>query len=113
MKKAQTLSINTIIVSVIALIILVVLVAIFTGRFAEIDPCKSNPNGEDCICEGYEYKDPVLRAMLESEISHYCVHLPDIFTASDVASGMCLAQHLSQPSLRDGVWLIEPDVGRA
>ncbi|MBI4439385.1 hypothetical protein HY638_00265 [Candidatus Woesearchaeota archaeon] len=37
MKKAQSISINTIIVAAIALIVLVVLVAIFTGRLGDFN----------------------------------------------------------------------------
>jgi len=48
-KKAQTLSINTIIIAAIALIVLVFLIAIFTGRFSEEYFCKQNP--EQCVCE--------------------------------------------------------------
>ena len=37
MKKAQSISINTIIVAAIALIVLVVLIAIFTGRLGDFN----------------------------------------------------------------------------
>ena len=65
-KKAQGISINTIIIAAIALIVLVIIVAIFTGRLGEFSfgvancedkggTCTSyNPNQETAasVCEG-------------------------------------------------------------
>ncbi len=52
-KKSQELSINTIIVAAIALIVLIILVALFTGRFDAFYGkqyyCKQNP--DECVCE--------------------------------------------------------------
>ena len=55
-KKGQGLSINAIIVAAIALIVLVVLVAVFTGRFggfiSEVDRCKGSCVDSDLDCGG-------------------------------------------------------------
>ena len=52
-KKAQGLSVNTIIIAAIALIVLVVLIAVFTGRFGifskSLGSCETN--GGQCLPE--------------------------------------------------------------
>ena len=55
-KKSQGISLNTIIIAAIALIVLVVLVAIFTGRMGltvkEIDKCKGSCVSTSDECQG-------------------------------------------------------------
>ena len=55
-KKSQGLSINVLIITAIALIVLVVLIAIFTGRLGGFDSdeffCQQNL--DECVCEEWE-----------------------------------------------------------
>jgi hypothetical protein len=52
-KKAQGISINTIIIAAIALIVLVVLVAIFTGRLGGFSLGVANCEDKGGTCESY------------------------------------------------------------
>ncbi|MAE42763.1 hypothetical protein CMO93_03255 [Candidatus Woesearchaeota archaeon] len=56
-KKAQGLSINTIIVAAIALIVLVVLVAIFTGRLGSFSKGLGEVTNCDQICKARGYDE--------------------------------------------------------
>lgn len=62
-KKSQGLSINAIIIAAIALIVLVVLVAVFTGRFSgfvsQVERCKGTCVDTQADCAGtYDRVDP-------------------------------------------------------
>jgi len=65
-KKSQGLSVNTIIIAAIALIVLVVLIAIFTGRFGifskSLDEigniCKLPGTNRECCSTGNTLPDP-------------------------------------------------------
>jgi len=50
-KKAQGLSVNTIIIAAIALIVLVVLIAVFTGRFGIFSKSLNECPGNRCMSE--------------------------------------------------------------
>ena len=57
MKKAQGISINTIIISAIALIVLVVLIAIFTGRIGIWGQQVDDTSQVSCVSVGGEVVD--------------------------------------------------------
>jgi len=79
-KKAQGLSINTIIISVIALVVLVVLVAIFTGKLGlfskglgEVTTCEQACQARGLTVTETENDENILRGAKDSNgVQCYC-----------------------------------------
>ena len=89
-KKAQGLSMNVIIIAAIALIVLVVMVAIFTGRMGnfarETDSCERNKG----MC--LDASDPLACiGTYDSKISKPCYKLENSKTVVDTDKMCCIS----------------------
>ncbi len=80
MKKAQGISINTIIIAAIALIVLVVLIAIFTGRIGiwgqgiddATNPTCENDDRESKLAQDCDVLDTVFGKFNDVESGYVC-----------------------------------------
>ena len=91
-KKAQGMSLNTVIIAIIVLVVLVVLVMIFTGYFGKIfTPSVSScaTQGGSCVASAADCKGAFNEQEGKYVVTKDCKNTDPTKTGNEVANGVC------------------------